>query len=241
MKNHHIFFLILLQSIQIFSCSNIELYQDFIANYTEQAHQAEKRLSELRLCKEERALEIPILKLHPQSPYKDLIPQQSYATLNVSRYATDNEIASSLSKLQKIPNAQLDQLDKAYENICKHRNVKKLYIKLMNELKKIPFSKENFIESEHSINKYAHVSKHINQDDVVTDFIKNRALQHLVKELPYVINRAQNIKKINDEITQDIKDLTYEITKTFVICGLGIIIIPTYLASFQIDHESFDI
>ena len=241
MNNYRVFFLILLQSAHIFSCSNIELYQDFITNYTKQAQQAEERLVELRRCKDEQALEASILEVHPQSPYEKLIPHESYKALNISRYANNNEIASSLSKLKNAPDAKIDQLDKAYENIHNHRNIKLSYIKLINELNKIPYLKENFITSEHSINQYAHLPKHINQDNCIANYIKNRALHDITTNLSDVIKSAQEIKKEDDEITQDIKNRTCATAKILVVCGVVIIIIPAFLPSSRIVDKSFDI
>ncbi|MBP6869880.1 hypothetical protein KBC04_03295 [Candidatus Babeliales bacterium] len=100
------------------------------------AARAEKRLNILKKYDEERFLEETIVKIHPTTPYKKMMPVKSYALLGVHPYACNDEIEAAYKNSKKRNLSDL-QFNQAKNNIDAHREMKAFYSLLVGQIKEI--------------------------------------------------------------------------------------------------------
>lgn len=142
--------LLFLQGINLNANSGFERYQDFTENFKAQGEQSAQRLATLAHAKKTRQLQEQIENLYyekesaekgacvqkTQNPYMRFLPKNSYAKLNVSRYATDDQIQAAYEKLKAEKNGAVLNLsfEEALRTIKNHRKLEASYLGLIKEL-----------------------------------------------------------------------------------------------------------
>ena len=196
------------------NCANIYSSQDIdrrnlvIKNIEEKGMLINQRLVDLHLRKKnidnEFSLEKDIEIIDPSSPYKELIPSKSYATLNISRYATNGEIYHAHKKLQTTDIDQNLVVNEAMRNITEHQKIKDSYRSLTNILHG-SYSKARFINDEDDINKS---DKNIHQKYgklLQSDEINATRRKNLIEKLPATMESAIKCTTVEREYNRKIK------------------------------------